>query len=153
MEIGDRVADFEALDQNGNTVTLRGMLDDGPVVVYFYPRAMTMGCTRQSCRFRDLASEFRDLGASIVGVSADNVIRQMEFDDANSLGFPLVSDPGRAIARSFGVVRRGPLPNRRATFVIGRDGTVLKIVRSESNMRIHAETALSALRETKVDRR
>lgn len=147
MDVGDTVADFEATDQNGNTVTLHGLLEEGAVVVYFYPRAMTKGCTRQSCRFRDLTGEFRELGASIVGVSADNLNRQMEFDDANALGFPLLSDPGRAIAKSFGVARRKPLPSRRATFVIGQDGTVLKIVRSESNMRIHAESALAALRE------
>ena len=82
-----------------------------------------------------------------MGVSADQVDRQREFDDANALGFPLLSDPGRAIAESFGVIRRRPLPNKRKTFVIDRDGTVLRTVRSELNMRLHADNALDALRK------
>ena len=83
-----------------------------------------------------------------MGISADQVDRQREFDDANALGFPLLSDPGRGIAQSFGVIRRHPLPNKRKTFVIDRDGTVLRTVRSELNMRLHADNALEALRRT-----
>ena len=82
-----------------------------------------------------------------MGISADQVDRQLEFDDANALGFPLLSDPGRGIARSFGVVRKGRLPNKRRTFVIGRDGSVLTTVRSELNMRLHADRALATLRK------
>ena len=81
-----------------------------------------------------------------MGISADQVDRQREFDDANALGFPLLSDPDRRIARSFGVVRKGALPNKRRTFVIG-DGTVLATVRSELNMRLHADRALEILRK------
>ena len=83
-----------------------------------------------------------------MGISADQVDRQLEFDDANNLGFPLLSDPGREIARRFGVVRRGLLPNKRRTFVIGRGGSVLTMVRAELNMRIHADRALETLRKT-----
>lgn len=83
----------------------------------------------------------------MVGISADQVDRQREFDDANALGFPLLSDPGRGIAEIFGVVRRRPLPNKRRTFVIDRGGSVLRTVRSELNMRIHADDALEALRK------
>ena len=82
-----------------------------------------------------------------MGISADQVDRQREFDDANALGFPLVSDPGRDIAQSFGVIRRRPLPNKRKTFVIDGNGTVLQTVRSELNMRLHADDALEALRK------
>ena len=83
-----------------------------------------------------------------MGISADQVDRQLEFDDANALGFPLLSDRDRLIAQSFGVARRRPLPDRRRTFVIGADGTVLSTVRSEVNMRIHADRALETLRRT-----
>ena len=83
-----------------------------------------------------------------MGISADQVDRQLEFDDAHKLGFPLLSDPGRDIARRFGVVRKGLLPNKRKTFVVGPDGSVLATVRSESNMRIHADRALETLRKT-----
>ena len=82
-----------------------------------------------------------------MGISADQVDRQREFDDANALGFPLLSDPRRDIAQSFGVIRRRPLPNKRRTFVIASDGTVLRTVRSETNMRLHADNALEALRK------
>ena len=82
-----------------------------------------------------------------MGISADQVDRQLEFDDANTLGFPLLSDPGRDIARRFGVVRKGLLPNKRRTFVIGRGGSVLTMVRAELNMRIHADRALETLRK------
>ncbi len=83
-----------------------------------------------------------------MGISADQVDRQLEFDDANTLGFPLLSDPGRDIARRFDVVRKGWLPNKRRTFVIGRGGSVLAMVRAELNMRIHADRALETLRKT-----
>ena len=83
-----------------------------------------------------------------MGISADQVDRQLEFADANALGFPLLSDPDRRIARSFGVVRRGILPNKRRTLVIGSGGSVLTTVRSELNMRIHADRALETLRKT-----
>ncbi len=82
-----------------------------------------------------------------MGISADQVDRQLEFADANALGFPLLSDPDRRIARRCGVVRRGILPNKRKTFVIGGDGMVLASVRSELNMRIHADRALETLRK------
>ena len=74
--------------------------------------------------------------------------RQLEFDDANALGFPLLSDPDRAIARRYGVARRGLLPDRRHTIVTDRDGLVVQTVRSELNMRIHADRALETLRKT-----
>ena len=84
----------------------------------------------------------------MVGISADQVDRQREFDDANALNFPLLSDPDRAIARTFGVLRGRRIPDKRRTFVIDRDGTVLRTVRAELNMRIHAERALETLRRT-----
>ncbi len=82
-----------------------------------------------------------------MGISADQADRQLEFADANALGFPLLSDPDRRIARRYGVVRGGILPNKRRTFVIGGDGTMLASVRSELNMRIHADRALETVRK------
>jgi thioredoxin-dependent peroxiredoxin len=81
-----------------------------------------------------------------VGVSADPVDRQKEFDDVNRLGFPLLSDPDKAWAKAFGVKRVGPLPSKRATFVIGADKRVMAVVRSETNMLGHADDALEVLR-------
>jgi peroxiredoxin Q/BCP len=81
-----------------------------------------------------------------VGISADPVDRQKAFDDKNSLGFPLLSDPECSIARQFGVKRMGPLPSKRATFVIDTDRTVLAVINSELDMNGHADRALRALR-------
>ena len=82
-----------------------------------------------------------------MGISADQVDRQKEFDDANGLGFTLLSDPDRDVHRLFGTRRMGPLPGKRATFVIGRDRRLVRSVRSETNMTTHADEALEALRE------
>ncbi len=145
MERNDLVDDFEAVDQHGNTVTLSEMLDDGPVVLFFYPKAMTGGCTAQSCHFRNLRAEFARYGAQPVGISADSIARQAQFDEANSLGFPLLADTDRRIAAQFGVKRPGPLMNRRKTFVIDRDRRIVEAIGSELDMEIHADQALEAL--------
>lgn len=146
MEIGDKVEDFTATDQNGTETGLSDLLSDGGVVLFFYPRAMTTGCTAESCHFRNLKREFAELGAQPVGISADSVEDQAEFDHLNGLGMPLLSDPDRTIAHQFGVRRPGPLPNRRATLVIDRDGTLLGEISSETNMELHADEALELLR-------
>ena len=145
LKVGERAPDFELLDQHGATVTLAGLLADGPVVLFFYPQAMTTGCTREACHFRDIAAEFEAVGAQRIGISADAVDKQAEFDDKHGLGYPLLSDPDRTVAGGFGVSRRGPLPNKRATFVIGTDQTIVEVVTSELNMNVHADTALAAL--------
>jgi peroxiredoxin Q/BCP len=146
LKAGDVVEDFELEDQTGARVSLSGLLRSGPVVLFFYPKAMTTGCTRESCHFRDLASEFAATGAQRVGISADTVERQARFDDQHGLGYPLLSDADRRVARLFGVKRPGPLMNRRATFVIDEDRRVLGAFASEVDMNVHADKALEVLR-------
>lgn len=147
MRTGDTAPDFELPDETGAKRRLTDLLADGPVVLFFYPAAMTAGCTQESCHFRDLAGEFAEVGAQRVGISADAVEKQQEFSSRHSLGYPLLSDPDRTVAAAYGVKRGLPmLPNRRATFVIDPDGTVLEVVRSEINMNAHADKALAALR-------
>ena len=145
MFVGDRVVDFARPNQAGRRVALLELLANGPIVLYFYPRAMSPGCTKESCQFRDLAAEFVGVGASRVGVSADSVKRQERFDAKHDFGFPLLSDPDRSIAADFGVRRSGPLPNRRKTFVIGTDSRVLSVLDGEK-MHDHANKALEVLR-------
>lgn len=82
-----------------------------------------------------------------MGISADPSDRQKEFDTKNNLGFPLLTDEGRSIAKAFGTKRMGPLPSKRATFVIDTDSTVLASIRSETDFTGHADKALAALRE------
>lgn len=146
MNRGDKAPDFEALDEKGQTVSLTGLIADGPVVLFFYPKAMTAGCTKESCHFRDLAAEFAEVGAQRVGISADSVERQAAFSAKHTFDFPLLSDDGSAIAKAFGVKRPGPLGLRRKTFVIDRDGTILDVIASEVSMDLHADRSLEVLR-------
>lgn len=138
--------DFEALDDEGRTVRLSDYLAEGPVVLFFYPKALTAGCTAEACHFRDLVGEFAEFGATPIGISHDAVERQGEFRDRNALNFPILSDPEKRVAEAFGVKRWGPLFNKRTTFVIGTDFRLLDVIRSERNMHMHADQALAALR-------
>ncbi|HUY23068.1 MAG TPA: peroxiredoxin [Acidimicrobiales bacterium] len=147
MKTGDRVADFELPDDTGATLRLSELLATGPVVLFFYPAAMTTGCTRESCHFRDLKAEFEAVGARRVGISADTVEKQRQFSEKHAFDFPLLSDPDRTVATQFGVKRGfSILPNKRSTFVIDTDSRVLAVVNSEVNMNGHADKALEVLR-------
>ncbi|WP_460545840.1 peroxiredoxin [Glycomyces halotolerans] len=147
MDIGDTVPDFTLPDETGKRRSLGELVSDGPVVLFFYPAAMTKGCTAEACHFRDLAADLAEAGASPVGVSADEVAKQAEFASKHSLGYPLLSDADGEVAEIFGVNRRlGIMPARRQTFVIGADRTVLGVVKSEVNMNAHADKALEILR-------
>lgn len=144
---GDLVPDFELPDDEGTPRTLSGLLASGPVVLYFYPAAMSPGCTVESCHFRDLAEEFAQAGAQRVGISPDAVDRQREFSAKHDFGFPLLSDPDGTVARQYGVRRRfGPLATRRRTFVIDTDRRLLAEISSEVRMSVHADRALEVLR-------
>ena len=141
------MADFELPDETGTPRKLSDFLANGPVVLFFYPAAMTYGCTKESCHFRDLKSEFEALGAQRVGISADAVEKQRQFSDKHQFDYPLLSDTDRTVAAQFGVKRGlSILPNKRATFVIGTDSTVVAVINSEINMSQHADRALEALR-------
>ncbi|HYA67626.1 MAG TPA: peroxiredoxin [Acidimicrobiales bacterium] len=147
MDIGDVVPDFELDDDTGTRRSLSSYLAQGPVTLFFYPAAMTYGCTKESCHFRDLKREFEELGALRVGISADPVSKQRQFSDKHSFDFPLLSDPDRAVAQIFGVKSAiGLIPVRRATFVIDTDRRVIGVVRSEVSMHKHADRALDVLR-------
>jgi peroxiredoxin Q/BCP len=147
MRKGDVVPDFELPDQTGTPRRLSELLTRGPVVLFFYPAAMTYGCTKESCHFRDLAAEFAAVGAQPVGISADTVDKQKQFDEKESLGLPLLSDPDRAVAAQFGVKRSvGLLKVKRSTFVIDTDRTILDVIHSEVSMGSHADKALALLK-------
>lgn len=150
MKPGDTVADFELPDQTGTPRKLSELLSAGPVVLFFYPAAMTPGCTKEACHFRDLASEFAAVGANRVGISADAVEKQAKFADMQKFDYPLLSDGDGTVATQFGV-KRGLLgklmPVKRTTFVIDTDRTVLEVIFSEFNMDSHADKALATLRD------
>jgi peroxiredoxin Q/BCP len=147
MKAGELAPDFELPDETGKTRALREFLETGPVVLFFYPAAMTKGCTAESCHFRDLAAEFAAVNAHRIGISPDAVAKQAEFAAQNSFDYPLLSDADGTVATQFGVRRSfGPLLTRRQTFVIDTDGKVLEVIKSELRMSVHADKALDILR-------
>ncbi|MDQ3403833.1 MAG: peroxiredoxin [Actinomycetota bacterium] len=150
MDTGDRAPNFTLKDDSGQDRTLGEFLETGPVVLFFYPAAMTSGCTAESCHFRDLATEFGEVNAHRVGISPDTVAKQSEFATANSFDYPLLSDPDGAVAKQFGVRRKfGPLLTKRKTFVIDTDFTVIESIKSELRFAVHADKALEILRARK----
>ena len=145
LRTGETVPDFELPDQTGTPRKLSEFLANGPVVLFFYPAAMTYGCTKESCHFRDLKAEFGAVGAQPVGISADTIEKQKQFDEKESLGLPLLSDPDRTVAAELGA-KRGFGPNKRTTFVFDTDRTILDVIHSEISMNSHADKALAVLK-------
>jgi len=147
MRVGDKVEDFELPDETGTRRKLSEFLSEGPVVLFFYPAAMTYGCTKESCHFRDLAAEFKEAGGQRVGISADTVEKQKQFSEKHGFGYPLLSDSDGTVAKQFGVKRAiSVLKTKRATFVIDTDRRVIGVINSEVNMNTHADKALEILR-------
>jgi thioredoxin-dependent peroxiredoxin len=134
LNIGDTAPDFSLSDQDGNTVTLSA-LQGKPVVLYFYPKANTPGCTTQACGVRDHKADYAALNATVLGVSPDPVKPIAKFAEKFDLGFPLLSDEDHSVAESYGVwveksmYGRTYMGNERTTFVIGADGKITDIFR------------------------
>ncbi|MEJ2515199.1 MAG: peroxiredoxin [Gammaproteobacteria bacterium] len=124
LQKGDRAPDFTLPDQDGNAVSLKGLLKDGPVVLYFYPADFTPGCTREACSIRDMHDEIAEAGMRVVGVSPQDEESHRRFRTKHGLPFTLLADPDKKAVKAYGV--DGPLGVgvRRATFLIGPDGTV-----------------------------
>lgn len=153
MKPGDQVSDFELKDETGTPRRLSTLLADGPVVLFFYPIASSGGCTQEACHFRDLAAEFAAVGAQPVGISGDGVTQQSVFATSNSLGYPLLSDTGKKVAKELGAFRwwlPGGLQTKRVTYVIGQDRRIIETIASETKFDLHADEALEALRKHKA---
>jgi peroxiredoxin Q/BCP len=144
--LGDRIPDLAVTTHDGRSTTLSALADGGRLVVFFYPKAFTAGCTAQACHFRDLGAEFAELGASRVGVSRDDSDTQARFVAEHEFDYPLIADRDGDVARAFGAKRIGPVPSRRQTYVLDADLTVLEVISDELRMDRHADDALEALR-------
>jgi peroxiredoxin Q/BCP len=151
IEPGDLAPDFALPDQDGRTVKLsdyRGM----PVVLYFYPKADTPGCTTQACGIRDHQADYARAGAAVLGVSPDPIARVKRFHDKHSLGFTLLADEDHALADAYGVwvqksmYGRTYFGNERTTFVIAPDGRVGRVLRKVKPAH-HDDQVLAALAE------
>ncbi len=124
LKPGETAPSFAAQDQDGNEVTLAGLLEQGDVIVYFYPADFTPVCTREACAFRDRFEDLQRVGVQIVGVSSQDADSHRRFRTTFELPFPLICDPHKDVIRAFGVDGPLGLGTRRATFLIGRDGVV-----------------------------
>jgi thioredoxin-dependent peroxiredoxin len=151
MEVGELAPEFVLSDETGTERALVDLLSEGPVVLFFYPGAMTYGCTKESCHFRDLRTEFEALGARPVGISRDAVDKQREFSTRHGFGFPLLSDVDGTVAAAYGVTRRFGHGVQRKTFVIDQDRRILAVVHAELSFASHADKALAVLRERAAD--
>lgn len=126
MNIGDQV-DLSLKDQDGNTVTL-AQFQGSPVVLFFYPRADTPGCTVEACEFRDVYSDLKAAGAVLLGISRDTVGKQKKFADKFSLPYTLLADPEMEMAKQFDVVKQGSMYGKpvikveRSTFIFDKSG-------------------------------
>ena len=149
VEAGTAAPDFTLISDSGETVSLSS-LRGKPVVLYFYPKDDTPGCTTQACGIRDAWGEFERRGAVVLGVSPDGEASHAKFRDKYELPFPLLADPDHAIGR--GVrrlgreehVRKKYMGVERSTFVIDGDGTVTKVMR-KVKPETHADDVLAAL--------
>ena len=149
IEPGQQAPDFALSDQDGRVVEL-AKLRGRPVVLYFYPKAATPGCTTQACGVRDHRADYEKLDAVVLGVSPDPVAKVKKFHDKESLNFPLLADEGHAVADRYGVwvqksmYGRTYFGNERTTFVIAPDGTVKSVLRKVKPAE-HDELVLAAL--------
>lgn len=151
IETGTEAPDFELLDQDGNTVKLSD-LRGRRVVLYFYPKADTPGCTTQACGIRDRSGEYEAAGATVLGVSPDPVAKVKKFHDKKSLNFTLLADEGHPVAEQYGVWVEKSMygktywGNQRATFIIDEQGVVRHVI-PKASPKTHDDEVLAALGE------
>lgn len=146
LRVGDVAPDFTLSDQEGKAVSLRELLAAGCLVLYFYPKDDTPGCTAEACSFRDEHHEFADAGACVVGVSSDGVESHRRFAEKHRLPFRLLSDRGGDLRRRFGVPKTLGLIAGRVTYVIDPKGVIRHIFSSQLRTRDHVEEALRLVR-------
>lgn len=145
---GRPAPDFELPDQNGATVRLSQFRGKCPVVIFFYPKDDTTGCTKEACGFRDNFPQFEAQGAEVLGISSDDIASHGRFAAKFDLPFRLLSDPKGKVRKLYGASGLfGGLVPGRVTFVIDREGTVRHVFCSQARFQQHVIEALSALKQ------
>ena len=150
IEIGSNVPGFTLPDQNGNLFDINTVLGKKNLVIYFYPKDDTPGCTKEACYFRDQFEVFKEENATIIGISGQSVKSHKEFETKYKLNYTLLSDEGNEIRKLFGVPTNflGLLPGR-VTYVINKKGKVVYLFNSQSQATKHVDEALRILKELK----
>jgi peroxiredoxin Q/BCP len=137
LKISDKAPDFTLQDSDGNSYTLSAYKGISPVVIYFYPKARTPGCTKQACGIRDSWSKFSENGIIVLGISVDSKEDIKEFISENNLNFPLLSDEKKEVSRAYGVLNNLGLASR-ITFVVDKEGKIAEIIR-DVDVQKHAD--------------
>jgi peroxiredoxin Q/BCP len=146
LAVGDRAPGFTLPSSTGDPVALSDLLGQRPIVLFFYPKDDTMGCTAEACTFRDLDGEFVQSGAEVIGISSDSSGSHQRFASKHGLRMTLLSDVGGHVRALYGVrATLGVLPGR-ATFVIDRSGIVRHVFVSQFRVHEHAQSALEVVK-------
>jgi peroxiredoxin Q/BCP len=149
VKVGDVAPDFTLPDQSGKPVSLKDFVGKKSIVLYFYPKDFSRGCTAEACAFRDSYEAFKDAGAEVIGVSSQSVESHDKFASLYKLPFILLSDEDGKVRKLYGVPSTfGVLPGR-VTYVIDKKGIVRYIFNSQLNPTKHIEEALRILKEIK----
>ena len=150
IEVGSHIPMFKLPDQNGKIFNINSVLGKKNLVIYFYPKDFTAGCTKEACTFRDNFNEFKKSSATIIGISGDNVASHKKFAEKYNLNFTILSDQGNKIRKLFGVPASmlGSIPGR-VTYVVDRKGIVIHIYNSLTKPEQHIKESLSALKYEK----
>jgi thioredoxin-dependent peroxiredoxin len=143
---GDRSPSFELPAQDGRRVGLSELTAKGPVVVFFYPKDETPGCTAEACSFRDSYDVFQEAGATVVGISGDSTSSHRKFADKHGFPFLLLSDEGGRVRAQFGVPKTLGLFAGRSTYVIDQEGVIRHAFHSQLQATKHVDEALAAVR-------
>jgi peroxiredoxin Q/BCP len=146
LKVGDTLPNFKAKDTNGTIFQSQNYIGKQPLIIYFYPKDDTPGCTTQACGFRDNYQKFRDLEAEVIGISADSVQSHIKFKTKFNLPFILLSDTDKKLRKLFGVENDFLFIPGRQTFVIDNNGVILFIFNSMQG-KIHVDKALKILKE------
>jgi peroxiredoxin Q/BCP len=146
IKVGDRAPDFTIKNQRGEPVSLKDYLGKKAVVLYFYPKDNSPGCTKEACKFRDSYEGFKDSGAEVIGVSSQSVESHSIFSTSFNLPFSLLSDEDGRVRSLFGVPSSLGLIPGRVTYVIDKEGIVRHIFSSQLDPERHVEEALQILK-------
>lgn len=148
LQTGNPAPDFSLPDQNGKTVSLSDFKNKKAVVVYFYPKDETPGCTAEACAFRDDYEDFKDLGAEVIGISSDSQESHQKFIQKHNLPFILLSDKGGQVQKAYGVKKTFGLLPGRVTFIIDKAGILRHSFSSQVQVKKHVQEALKTLRSS-----
>lgn len=146
LKVGDTAPDFSLLDERGLPVSLKNYLGKKVVVLYFYPKDFTPGCTAEACSFRDDYKPIQDKGAVVIGVSLDSVESHLKFSEKYMLPFTILSDHKKEVAKAYGVLGVGGFLAKRVTFIINKDGKITHVF-TKVDVKQHSEEVLKALEE------